>query len=580
MSLAPIRQTDKYSKSFQSSINNSLKQNNITTNQSLCLNEDSFDDGKISARKGFKYFVKGMISPITTLLSSPKNMLIGAGTIFGMTALCATFPPVLPIMVGFGVLTGSFQILNGGYKALSAKTDKQAEKAWENIGAGIFAIGTSAIGAKGSLKAAGVGETENLNILQATLKCFKEIPNSVTKTYKMVKNGTGIVNLKNTISKPINYVDADDIAKLKKAGYSEEKLNEIKKYSEALYQEGMNSINENSSSGKKGCIQELINILPQELKDKINYRVKSASSIKDKLINKLTSEKNPIEINSLDDARSLIGDLIGSNVILDNINPAQMDILVESLAKALRNGDIKFLAIENYRGKGIKPYLTPKHIDSLREAASSQNIDVNPFEGVGTWDLSNKVKQSGYTTAQINVQYKNGALGEFQIKGKEINKLTNVEHIPYDLRQSKDLSGGNHLLKKLYEPLEKNVKLLSNKGYNEYNNYLNALYKYYRKSEIGIKNLTKPQIKDYIKSNPSEIVQSGRILSNEELQNAHNNLLKMLDIDNIEKLYNDANWLKEIPKTQKRKVILQSITTYIATEHNNNKIWSQNNANT
>lgn len=578
MSLAPIRQTNKYSKSFQSSINNnSQRQNNITTNQSLYLKEDSFDDGKIGAKKGFKHFVKGIISPIQTLISSPKNLLIGAGTIIGTAALCAAFPPILPAMVAFGVLTGSFQIINGGYKAINAKTDKQAEQAWENIGAGTFAIGTSAIGAKSSLKASGAKNLDNLNIIQATIKCFKEIPNGLTKAYKMAKNGTAFLNLKNTIIKPMNHSDIDDIAKLKKAGYSAEKLDEIKKYSETIHKEGMNSVAP-SAAKEKGCIQELINILPEELKDKINYRVKSPSSIKDKLINKLTDTKRNIEIQSLDDARNQISDLIGSNIILDNLDDAHMDLLIDSLAQGLKKGEVKFLEIENYRGEKIKPYLTSDHIDMLREVAKSQNIEFNPYEGFGSWDMANKVKPSGYTTAQINIQYKDGSLGEFQIRGKGVHKLATIEHIPYDLRKSKDLSGGNPLLKKLYKPLEKNVKLLSNNGYNEYNNYLNALYKYYRKSESGIQGLKKPQIKDFIKSKPSKIVQSEKALSKAEIQNIYNNIMKMLDIDNIEHLFNDASWLKEIPKTERRKVILQSTITYLTTENINNNKWSQNNA--
>lgn len=579
MSLTSIGQNNKYSKAFQSSINNnSQKQNNIAANQSLYLKEDSFDDGKIGVKKGFKHFIKGIISPIQTLISSPKNMLIGAGTILGTAALCAAFPPILPVMVTFGVLTGSFQLLNGGYKAIKAKTDKQAEQAWESIGAGTFALGTSAVGAKSSLKASGAKNVDDLNILQATIKCFKEIPKGFTKAYKMAKNGTGFLNLRNTIIKPKNYSEIDDIAKLKKAGYGKEKLDEIKKYSETINQEGIKSASPSPEKGK-GCIQELINVLPEDLKDKVNYRVKSPSSIKDKLINKLTDSKRNIKIQSLDDARNQVNDLIGSNIILDNLDEAHMDLLIESLADGLKKGEIKFLEIENYRGEKIKPYLTSDHIDMLREAAKSQNIEFNPYEGFGCWDVTNKVKHSGYTTAQINIQYKDGSLGEFQIRGNGVHKLATIEHIPYDLRQSKDLSGGNPLLKKLYKPLEKNVKLLSNNGYNEYNNYLNALYKYYRKSESCIKGLKKPEIKDFIKSKPSKVVQSEKGMSDTEIQNTYNNILKMLDISNIEKLYNDASWLKDIPKTARRKVILQSTITYLATENINNK-WSQKNAHT
>lgn len=568
MSLGSVRQIESNSQSFKSLINNNASlQNNPTTKKSFYLNEDKFDDGKISAKKGLKHFIKGVISPVEILFSSSKNILIGIGVIVGSAALCAAFPPLLPVMVAFGVTTGSWQLLSGGYKAMAAKTDKQAEEAWENIGAGTFAVGTSALGAKSSLKAAGVKKTEDLNILKATIECFKQIPKSITKSYKMAKNGTAHSNLKNTLIKPKNYADIDDIAKLKKHGYSEKKLFEIKKYSEDLYQEGLKAINQSK--------EELTHILPENLRNKINYRVKSPSSIKDKLISKLI-DSNKIE--SLDDARSLIGDLLGSNIALENVDDAQIELIMDSCAKALRKGEIKFTAIDNYKGEKIKPYLTKDHIDTLREASMTHNTDIQQYEGFGSLEVSGKVKKSGYTSAQINIEYKDGSLGEFQIRGKEVHKLADIEHIPYDLRRSKDLAGGNHLLKKLYEPLEKNVKLLSNNGYDEYNNYLNALYRYHRKAETGIAGLKKPQIKDYMISKPSEIVQSELPLSKQETENIYNNIIKMLDIDNIETLHNEAGWLKEIPKTDKIKVILQSITTYLATEKNNNEKWSENNA--
>lgn len=570
MSVTAINKTDRYKTSFQSLINNSSKQNKVTPQQKLQLTEDTFDDGKISVKNGFKHFLKGIISPIQTLLSSPKNLLIGTSAILATVALCAAFPPLLPVMVALGVTTGTFQILKGGYEAISAKTDKDTEMAWENIGSGTFTLGTSILGAKNSLKAAGINKTENLNIFQSVLKCFKEIPNSITKSYKMAKNGTACLNLKNTISKPQNYSDIKDLAKLKRAGYSKEKLEEIKNYSELLHKEGSASVSP-ASKKEKGCIQELINIFPEELRSKINYRVKCSSSIKDKLINKLIDKEKPVEINSLDEARKLVGDLIGANLILDDVSESQMNLIVDALAKGVKNDEIKILEIHNYKGKHTKSYFTSDHVDKLNEVAKSQNIDLIAYEGFKSWQTPQNVRPSGYTTAQMNIQFKDGSLGEFQIRGKDINNLANIEHIPYDLRQNKDLSGGNSLLRKLYKPLEKNIRLLSNKGYDQYNDYLNALYSYYRKSETGIKDLKKPQIRDFIKSVPSEVINSKKPLNDIELQNTYNDMLKMLDIENIELLYKDASWLKKIPNTAKRKVLAQTMTNYLAAEQINNQ---------
>ncbi len=571
MSLIPIGQNTKYITSFQSSINNNETQGIKAKNNKFYLEKDVFDDGKISASKSLKHFAKGIISPIKMLFSSPKSMLIGAGAVVGSAALCAAFPPLLPIMVAVGVTTGSLQFIKGGYKALTAKTDKQAQEAWEDIGSGTFSVGTSILGAKSSLKASGIEKVDDLGMLNATIKCFKQVPSNIAKSFKMVKNGTCWTSLRNSILKPLNYVDPKDLEKLEGSGYGAEKLAEIKKYSDALNKEGIASARPEAGSGQKSCIQELIDILPDDLKDTLRVRVKSSSSIKDKLINKLTDKKNPIKIESLDDARNSIGDLIGTQLVLDDVSDAQIQLLVDYLSDGVSNGKIKFLAIDNYKGKDITPYFNSDNLDAIHEAVKSRNMDLKQFEGSGTWNDLKSIKPSGYTTTQINVKYKDGSLGEFQIRGKGVHKLADVEHIPYDLRKSKDLSAGNHLLRKLYTPLEKYVKLLSNEGYDEYNSYLNALYKYYRKLETGHTNLTQPQIKDYLKSSPAKLIQSEKELSAIELQKAYDNIIKMLDINKIEKLHTEASWLKKIPKTDRKKVLVQSLTTYMAAESNRPK---------
>lgn len=528
--------------------------------QNFGIKQDTFDDGKISKKDELKHLVKGFISPVTSMFSSPKTLLIGAGTILASAALCAAFPPLLPAMVVAGVVTGTYQTAKGIKNAASAKTDKQAEQAFEGIGSGVFALGTSVFGAKSSLKAAGVKGTEDLNFITATIKCFKELPASFTKSFKMAKNGTAFENLKNTITEKVITADQRDLAKLKAAGFNEEKLAEVKEFSKILHQEGVDSIASNESLGKKGSVQELLEILPEELRDKVKYRVKSESSIKDKLIKKMTS-KDPTEINSIEDARNEIGDLIGTNIALDKIDATQMDELVEHLANATRNGKIKILAIDNYRGEGIDPYFSSDHIDALREAAKANHSDLHSFEGFGSWKVCNDVKDSGYTTSQINIQYQDGSLGEFQIRGKGVQKLAGIEHIPYDLRQKKDLSGGNPILKKLYKPLEKDVKLLSNEGYDKYNNYLNALYKYYRQTESGAETLSKPKITDFIEAKPSEFIESA-----DQSPKTFNKIVKMLDIDNIEKLHDDAEWLKAIPKTTVIKALQKGSSLYLSTK--------------
>ena len=54
------------------------------------------------------------------------------------------------IIAGAGVLTAATGVAKSAYKAHQAKTDAEAEAAWQSIGSGVTGIGLSVAGAKGS----------------------------------------------------------------------------------------------------------------------------------------------------------------------------------------------------------------------------------------------------------------------------------------------------------------------------------------------------------------------------------------------------------------------------------------------
>lgn len=149
--------------------------------------KDGKDDGKISLSEKIKNFGKGLISPVTNLFKSPKNFLIGAAMIGAGAGLMAmTGGAAAPVMVALGVTMGTVQFGVGAYKAATARTDTEAETAWEGIGAGTTSVGLSVLGAKSALKAAKV-DTTNLNPLQATIECFKKTPSQIGKSFANAK---------------------------------------------------------------------------------------------------------------------------------------------------------------------------------------------------------------------------------------------------------------------------------------------------------------------------------------------------------------------------------------------------------
>lgn len=152
----------------------------------------SIDDGKISLGSKLKNFCKGLISPITNMFKSPKNFLMSVGMIAAGAALIAvTGGAATPILIAAGVTMGAVQLGTGAYKAATAKTDTEAEAAWQGMGAGTTSIGLSVLGAKKALKAAKI-DTTGMNSLQATVKCFKASPGQFGKSVANAKSFFGI----------------------------------------------------------------------------------------------------------------------------------------------------------------------------------------------------------------------------------------------------------------------------------------------------------------------------------------------------------------------------------------------------
>ncbi len=152
---------------------------------------DGKDDGKISFKEGAASFGKGLIGIVKSVIKHPiaTGLTIAAGTALTV----ATGGAALPFLVAGGVTLGAGQVGYGIYKASTADTDGEAKQAFENIGNGTFTIAASVFSSKAALKTAskagvsGAKGYEDLNILQATAKCFKTAPESVVQSGLNIK---------------------------------------------------------------------------------------------------------------------------------------------------------------------------------------------------------------------------------------------------------------------------------------------------------------------------------------------------------------------------------------------------------
>ncbi len=146
----------------------------------------SDDDGKISLKEKIINFGKGIIKPIKTIFSSPKNIAITAVSAAAAAGLIfITSGAAAPIMVTAGLLGGAFQIGKGIYKQAKAKTDDEAKNAWQDMGSGTFTVGVSALGAKSALKATGASNTKDLSLFKSIIECVKKSsPSNIINAFK------------------------------------------------------------------------------------------------------------------------------------------------------------------------------------------------------------------------------------------------------------------------------------------------------------------------------------------------------------------------------------------------------------
>lgn len=159
----------------------------LSNNDKFISSKDASSDGKFSFVEAFKNLGRGLISPITSMFSSAKNFLIGTLMVLGATALTiATGGAILPVLIAVGVSFGAIQGGIGIYKIATAKNGDDVEKAFYDMGGAISSIGLSILGARTSLKQAGI-TTEQMSKMQAVVTCFKGALTSIKNSYTNFK---------------------------------------------------------------------------------------------------------------------------------------------------------------------------------------------------------------------------------------------------------------------------------------------------------------------------------------------------------------------------------------------------------
>jgi len=216
------------------------------------------------------------------------------------------------------------------------------------------------------------------------------------------------------------------------------------------------------------------------------------------------------DTSSIDDAGiATINEIKGT--VIDLLKERQTQEAVNSLCDGIINGKITITELNNY-GDDISSYFTQTQLEQISaayqqvnpgqkldivtkldnyNAGENANIDIDD-SGITTVTTEKSVitdkgatKDSGYTSSQMNTKhtFNDGTkgLGELQIRGTEVNKFADVEHIPYDIRQGK-ITAADTKYSKIFDI----IKNMSDDTYNTYNSYLKQVYNYLRLKELGI----------------------------------------------------------------------------------------------
>lgn len=189
----------------------------------------------------------------------------------------------------------------------------------------------------------------------------------------------------------------------------------------------------------------------------LSARAKSEDSILAKLLRKDFSafQKGQKGINSLDAAVKGLGDAIGAKIILkstDQIVDAQsIQKFVDKIVTDIKSG-IRITEIMNYRARGPQgmPYLTDGQIQQIIRADQEYRIELKAMKDAGKnveipdpLIVKNGPEASfetGYTSFQMNIQYKSGIQLEVQVQGELIAENSEIQHFFYDLKSGKVLN--------------------------------------------------------------------------------------------------------------------------------------------
>lgn len=456
--------------------------------------EDGKDDGSVGFMGAMKNMGKGALKAVTGMFCdengfSLKRTLTTAAVATAGVALCVvTGGAAAPFLVGAGVVMGGAQVVKGGLNAATAKTDAQAEQAWQEVGSGTFAVAASAIGAKGALRAANPAAlAPKGNMLTSSLRAAKECTVKTSKgAYNLVRhpktsfselkgfyntdlkvnvqNILGAKNAKKNATQAFENVQNKEIAKLNTQ--KDKLLSEIAKLEENA------TANATKIAEKQTVLNELNSQITQkqlsngEVSEIITARETNNAKIKSQTeeIKNLMAERNKIDpVDNLAEwtkAQAKLEAKINARAA-EVTNPSTAGARSNQVSNYKANIERINLEIKNAKANG----LTKEQVNALK---SELKISEQQMKKAETYQAI-EAKEQQIATAKNRIQKANDKVVK-----------------PYE-EKIKLLNEQNEVLAKTPSTANDATRLANQKQINEYQNIIDKANKFITKQNVAVK---------------------------------------------------------------------------------------------
>jgi len=229
----------------------------------------------------------------------------------------------------------------------------------------------------------------------------------------------------------------------------------------------------------RSVCKETLKLRDGKRKAQFTKRAKTKKSILEKLLNKASKER----LTKKEDFDKLIRDIAASRIVLPKGNAQEIEVFVKEFVQGIKEGKIKPVMISNYHGENTKPYLSADQEYEIVRACLENGNEILQKFGKGA------IKKIGYTCLQINYKIPGNIICELQIRGREVDRIANAEHIFYKYSNNPNYQNEFPQITKALEPIGKIISGLDKVQRGNYRSYLRRWYNWAREFEItGIKN--------------------------------------------------------------------------------------------